>query len=72
MTEFSMTEPRPMTEPSQIRLFLTVAPAIREQRQETGPGEDRTVLRAKSNGGSSRVSSMFALWNAPTVPMSSQ
>ena len=31
ITEFSMTEPRPMIEPSQIRLFLTVAPAIREQ-----------------------------------------
>ena len=31
ITEFSMTEPRPMTQPSQIRLFLTVAPLIREQ-----------------------------------------
>ena len=31
MTEFSITDPLPMMQPSQIRLFLTVAPLIREQ-----------------------------------------
>ena len=37
ITEFSITDPRPITQPSQIRLFLTVAPAIREQAG-TGAG----------------------------------
>ena len=61
-----------MTEPSQIRLFLTVAPATREQGRNRGRVKMGPSSEVKSNGGSSRVSSMFALWNAPTVPMSSQ
>ena len=31
MTEFSITEPLPITQPSEIRLSVTVAPEIREQ-----------------------------------------
>ena len=51
ITEFSITVPRPMTEPSQIRLFLTVAPAIREQGRNRGRVKIGPASEAKSNGG---------------------
>ena len=72
ITEFSITDPRPITVPSQIKLFLTVAPAIREQARNRGRVKIGPASEAKSNAGFSPVRSILAWWNAPTVPMSSQ
>ena len=46
-----MTEPRPITDPSQIRLFFTVAPAIREHGRNRGRVKIGPASEAKSNAG---------------------
>ena len=47
MTEFSITEPRPMMQPSEIRLLVTVTPESREQGRYRGSGEDRVVAEGE-------------------------
>ena len=61
ITEFSITEPRPITVPSQTKLFLTVAPEMREQGRNLGLVKIGPASEAKSNAGLSQVRSMFAL-----------
>ena len=43
--------PRPITQPSQIRLFLTVAPLIREQGRKRGRVKIGLLAEVKSNAG---------------------
>ena len=54
MTEFSITDPRPMTQPSQIRLFFTVAPPIREHGRKRGRVKIGLPPRRNRTAGSSR------------------
>ena len=60
ITEFSITDPRPITVPSQIRLFFTVAPAMREQARKRGLVKIGPASDAKSNAGFSVVKSILA------------
>ena len=73
MTEFSMTAPRPITQPSQIRLLLDGCAADPRTGQVAGPREDRLLAEGEVERGHVERQIDVGLVERPdTVPMSSQ